>query len=483
MRRLLAIGSVLVAAAALAFFGSGSGSGGGYQVRAIFDNAAFVITGEDVKIAGVKVGQIGSLDVTDDKKAAVVLDITDGKYHNFRKDASCTIRPQGLIGEKFIECRPTIPRSFGAQPAPLLDKIKDGPGKGQVLLPASNTSRPVDLDLINNIARLPYRQRLTIILNEFGTGLAGNGENLNQAIRNANPAFKELENVVSTLAQENKVLARLADDGDAVLRPLARERARFAGFIRESGTVAQATAERSADLEKDFQKFPAFLRRFTPTMAALQQFNKALIPISSDFTRSASSINSFVTGTPGFAKGSTKALTSLGDTADIAGPALENSQPLLGDLSRLSTKAGPLSSNLAQLLTSFQQQSGINNLLDFVYYVAGATNGINEYGHYLRAQLQLTTCQVYAVKVDPSDGCNTNFDPELGAVEAPASAGSTTRTKAAKTAQLPALTTADQVPSLTQSLRQVAGTRSAAPRAKATDAATTASLLDYLLGQ
>ena len=68
--------------------------------------------------------------VTDDKKAAVVLQITDGGYHNFRKDASCTIRPQGLIGETFIECRPTVPAGLGATRAPPPPKIAKGPGKG-----------------------------------------------------------------------------------------------------------------------------------------------------------------------------------------------------------------------------------------------------------------------------------------------------------------------------------------------------------------
>ena len=51
-----------------------------YKVRAIFDNAGFAIPGEDVKVAGVKVGKIDSLDVTDDFKAVVVLNITDETY-------------------------------------------------------------------------------------------------------------------------------------------------------------------------------------------------------------------------------------------------------------------------------------------------------------------------------------------------------------------------------------------------------------------
>ena len=78
-----------------------------YQVRAIFDNAGFVIPGEDVKIAGVKVGKVESLDVTEDFKAAIVLEITEPGYQDFRRDASCIVRPQNLIGERFVECKPT----------------------------------------------------------------------------------------------------------------------------------------------------------------------------------------------------------------------------------------------------------------------------------------------------------------------------------------------------------------------------------------
>src|SRR5207253_2542436 len=71
VKRVAALIIVLTAAAAVAVFGSGAGgdSGGGYKVRAIFDSAFSVIPGEDVKVAGVKVGKIDSMDVTADKKA------------------------------------------------------------------------------------------------------------------------------------------------------------------------------------------------------------------------------------------------------------------------------------------------------------------------------------------------------------------------------------------------------------------------------
>src|SRR5437763_3847235 len=108
MRR-IATGTLLVCllvAAAVFSVGATSNSGSNYQVRAIFDDAASAVPGEDVKIAGAKVGSIDSMDVTPNKKAAIVLNITDAGFTPFHNDATCTIRPQSLIGEKYVECTP-----------------------------------------------------------------------------------------------------------------------------------------------------------------------------------------------------------------------------------------------------------------------------------------------------------------------------------------------------------------------------------------
>jgi len=112
MRRIALVAILLAGVTVLAVFATGANdgdSGGDYKVRAIFDNAVSVIPGEDVKIAGVKVGRIDSLDITNDEKAAITLDITEAGFQDFRQDATCTIRPQSLIGEKFVECMPTQP--------------------------------------------------------------------------------------------------------------------------------------------------------------------------------------------------------------------------------------------------------------------------------------------------------------------------------------------------------------------------------------
>src|SRR3954469_9972993 len=108
MRR-IATGTLLTLAlvvAAVVSVGASDDGGSGYRVQAVFDDVASAVPGEDVKIAGAKVGKIESMDVTANHKAAVTLDIVDGDFAPFHRDARCTIRPQSLIGEKYVECDP-----------------------------------------------------------------------------------------------------------------------------------------------------------------------------------------------------------------------------------------------------------------------------------------------------------------------------------------------------------------------------------------
>jgi phospholipid/cholesterol/gamma-HCH transport system substrate-binding protein len=404
--------------------GTGSGdTSGTYKVRAIFSNAFTVIPGEDVKISGVKVGKIDALDVTPDNKAAVVLDITEPGFQDFRKDATCTIRPQSLIGERFVECTPTQPRADGEKPPPELNRIQSGPGKGQYLLPATQTIKPVDIDLVGNIMRLPYRQRLSIIINELGTGLAANGQALRQAVREANPALQETDKVLAIIADQNKTLAALARNGDTVLRPLARDRQKVADFIDKANTTAVASAQRRTDIERNLQKFPAFLQQLKPTMQRLGGLADQMTPVLTDLGAAAPDINRFIEQLGPFSQAGLPALQSLGDAADAGDQALLKSKPIIGDVRNFAAQARPLTKNLSSLLTSLRDTGGIERLMDFLYYQAAATNGYDSIGHYLRAVLVVTTCSTYQTTKEPQAGCSSKW-PTAGATSASASAAS-----------------------------------------------------------
>ena len=266
----MALLAVAATAAVVLLAISAGGSNGGYTVRAIFDDAGNIIPGENVKIGGVKIGTVGSVTATPQAKAAVVLNISNPGFEDFRADASCTVRPQALIGEKFVDCLPTQPRVAGTPLPPALKKIGNGhEGAGQYLLPVQNTHSPVDVDLLGDISRLPERQRFTILINELGAGLAGRGSDLNVVIRRANPALQELDRVLAILSSENKVLAKLAVDSDQALRPFAEVRNRVADFIVQSNTVAQASARHRGALARNLALFPQFLKQLGPAMERL----------------------------------------------------------------------------------------------------------------------------------------------------------------------------------------------------------------------
>jgi phospholipid/cholesterol/gamma-HCH transport system substrate-binding protein len=426
MRRIgLIVAGLLLAAMLIALPAIGSnGTSGTYLVRAYFDNGSFVVPGEQVRIAGATVGQVKSVDVSNEDetasleggphavpgKAVVVMEIDDSGFKDFREDATCLIRPQSLIGEKYIDCTPTAPRAPGTQPPPSLEQIPDGkPGAGQYLLPLENNGKTVDLDLIQNIQRLPYRDRFRLILNDLGAGLAGRGQDLGEVIDRANPALRQTDRVLAILAQQNDQLASLASNGDAVLKPLADNRTHITGFFRNAAISGEATAERSPALEEGLRKFPETLRQVRLTMTKLKQFADQGTPLFTDLNIAAPGLSKATVNLPQFAKLGIPALTSLGNAAQTAGPKLAASDGLLTDLAATANSSVPVGQNFSAFLDTFTKTQGFQNLMDFIYNSVGSTNGFDAFGHFLRSNLQLTSCVEVAVSVQ--SGCEAFFRP------------------------------------------------------------------------
>jgi ABC-type transporter Mla subunit MlaD len=422
MRRIAAIivGLLAIAAVVSATASGDDGTDGEYLVRAYFDNAGFLVNGEDVRVAGASVGSVEDVDVSrpgeavtengdeDPGKAVVVMKITDGGFQNWLTDASCLIRPQSLLGEKYVDCNPTQPRAPGSEPPPPLEQIPDGEiGAGQFFLPLENNGKQVDLDLINNITRQPEVDRFRLILNDLGAGLAARGDDLEEVIRRANPALQQTDKVLAQLAEQNHDLAKLAEDSDAILAPLARERAHLAGFIRNTAIAGEASAEERDNIALGLQRFPAALDQLQSTMVELQRFARSGIPVAENLRIAAPGLTGATKALAPFSRAGTGALTSLGDAAEKAGPDLRASDPVVRDLTQLAESTSPGAKSLRKLLSTFRKTKGINYLMDFVLSTSNFLNGFDDYGHYLRAQIQITNCIDYVPK--PIAGCSAKW--------------------------------------------------------------------------
>ncbi len=422
MRRIAAIALACAAAAALVIAAAeANDDGGGYEVRAIFDNSGFLAPGMDVRVAGANAGSVAELDVTfpdetalldgsdEPGKAVVVLRIDDPGFQDFRKDASCQIYPQSLLGEKFVDCEPTQPRAPGTEPPPELDVIAEGErGEGQRLLPLERNGKSVDLDLVNNIMREPYPDRFRLILNDLGAGLAARGDELAEIVERSNPALRETNKVLAVLARQNRALEGLARNSDAVMTELAGERDRVASFINEATTVGEATLSRRAELEQTFARFPGFLRELRATMGELRSFSDASAPVFSDLGDAAPALTRASLALEPFSAAGTRAFTTLGDAADEAGAPLRAADPVIRQARDLAVAGAPAITELSLLLATLRRTGGFQGLLETIFGLGGTLNAFDSLGHFTRAVIPANVCFDYT-SIEQS-GCGATFE-------------------------------------------------------------------------
>ena len=421
MRRAILLLLVLAGGSALLVAGPGAAEGESYRVRAVFDNGGFLVPGEEVRIAGANVGEVESVELsTGDEpvhedgsaeagKAIVVMRIDDPGFQGFRTDASCLIRPQSLLGEKFVECAPTQPRAPGSEPPPEIPAIAEGdPGAGQHLLPLERNGKAVDLDLVNNIMREPYPDRFRLILNDLGAGLAARGEELAAIVERGNPALRETNEVLAILAGQTRRLEELARSGERVLTPLARERESLSGFINQATVVGEATAERGTDLEASFAKLPGFLRELRATMAELEGFSNAATPVVADLGDAAPSLARSTRALGPFARAGTRALVSLGRAGERATPDLVASRPVVRQLGDLAEEQTPMAKQLRKLVKDLRVSGGTEALMRLLFFGTGAVNAFDDFGHFTRALVPVNNCFGYVVSPEP--GCDANFN-------------------------------------------------------------------------
>jgi phospholipid/cholesterol/gamma-HCH transport system substrate-binding protein len=425
IKRLLLAAAVVAAVVLVVLLVSDDDAGDGYRVRAIFDNGGFMVKGEQVRVAGANVGTIESVDVTmpgdvvayrDGKavekagKAVIVMDITDPGFQDFRQDATCLIRPQSLIGEKFVDCRTTLPRAPGSEPPPPLKQIPEGEaGEGQYLLPLGNSGASVDPDLINDIYTLPYAQRFRLILNELGAGLAGRGEDIEVLVKRANPVLRDVDRFFGILSAQRKQLAQLASDSEEILGPLSRERAAVAGFFTNAGAAAEASSEKGPELEEALQKFPTFLREFRKTMISLKTFSDAGAPLFEDFGTAAPALTDATRTLTPFSEALTVSLKSLGKAGEASGPYFAEADPVVRKAAVLAKSGVVPTGELAKLLVDLKKTGGWDGLVKLIYNSGASLNGFDQYGHFGRTRLTVSQCVEYFAGPAGYSGCVARF--------------------------------------------------------------------------
>jgi virulence factor Mce-like protein len=400
MKRIAISALVLLLVGGFVVFATGASSGsaqGTYKIE--LDNAFGLVSGENFKVAGVVAGTIQSISLDPKNLHAVVtVSVNTGGFGQFHSDAFCESRPQSLIGEYFINCDP------GTSGAVLK------PGS---TIPVTHTASTVPADLIDNIMRLPERERFTVLINELGAGLAGQGGDLQAALDRAVPALTQTDNLLHLLGNDSQTLADLTSSSDKVITALANNSKQVQRFVVEAGNTARDTSTQDANLQKTWADLPSFLEQLKPALQKLDAATTANEPVLANLNSASGELDTFFKDLPPFANSARPAIKSLG-TASVTGrSAVIAAGPTVKDLNQFAVHTPELAQNLAIVLRSLDTQadaverdprspdgkgfSGLEALLGYAFNQALAINTYSQYGHMLTVDAFVSAmCTPYA---------------------------------------------------------------------------------------
>jgi phospholipid/cholesterol/gamma-HCH transport system substrate-binding protein len=230
-----------------------------YTVKAAFRTANNVKPGSFVRIAGVNVGKVTSVEhVSDDPQAAVVEMRIDKKGLPIHKDATLAIRPRIFLeGNFFVDLNP------GSPSAPVID---DGD-----TIPINQTRAPVQLDQILTSLQAPTRKQLQTLLDELSTGVdQQGGAGFNRSIRWWEPAYKNGAIVSDAqLGERPHDLSGYLQSAGEVAKALDRSPVQLQNLITDFNTAANAFAREQGALTRAIAELPRTLRAGLPALAAL----------------------------------------------------------------------------------------------------------------------------------------------------------------------------------------------------------------------
>jgi virulence factor Mce-like protein len=428
LRRLGLIVALIAAGVGGVVATAGADEGNTYRIEMY--NAFGIVEGSDVRIAGVNAGSVTDLAITESKRAMVTVELS-GDLGQLGEDTECSSEPQSLIAEYFISCEPAGP--------PLEDNG---------VIPASQVSQTVQNDLVFNTMREPFRQNLRLLINEFGTALAGNPESLNEAIRLGAPALAQLRQATRILASQNRIIRDLNVDADEVIGRLAARREDVVRFIQEARDTAAASAARREDLSRDFEILDDFLAELQPTLVELENVARQNTPLLTDLEAAAPGLNRLALNLPGFSDASRSSLEGLGAAATVGTTALRRGADEIRLLAESGRKAPVTAEMLADFLRDLDDPrrsveidnrvpedtgrsdprpgraetegyTGLESLLNYVYYQAGSINQYDQNGHLLHISL-------YDVFTGPCGHFSSGRDEASGARGWPTDGGGMT---------------------------------------------------------
>jgi virulence factor Mce-like protein len=200
---------------------------GSYLLHIPTADASGIFPGSDVTIAGANAGTVRDVTLARDGDAMITVAL-DPAFTPLHTDATAQLRPKSLLGEMYVA----------------LDPGTSGPAlPSGATMPRLQVNRATDLQQVFNTFDQPTRAKLQTLVDELGGGLAGRGDQLNQAIPSGERDVADLAAISSTLNARNAELQTVIATLNTVTTELARSDRR-----QQLGMLIQTTRQLMGNL-------------------------------------------------------------------------------------------------------------------------------------------------------------------------------------------------------------------------------------------
>jgi len=315
------VGAVLVAVAAVAVVLLRPGADA-YEVTARFANAAQLVKGNLVQVAGAPIGEVTEIRLTDDGQADVRLSITDDRYQPLRQGTQALIRQASLSGvaNRYVDLM--LP---GGDPP----EIPEGGLIGQQF-----TTTAVDLDQLFNTFDKDTRASVSRLIRGFGTAYGGRGEQAARGFAYLNPSLAASSRLFEELNRDTPLLRDFVVNSSRLVTTIASRKEDLAGLIDNLATTTTAIGRQKDSLADAIATFPDFMRRANTTFVNLRGTLDDLTLLVDESKPVAKKLRPFVRALRPLAIGARPTLRNLSALIQRAGSA--------NDLVELTNSAVPV---------------------------------------------------------------------------------------------------------------------------------------------
>ena len=217
--------------------------------------------GQTVRVAGVKVGDIGTVDL-EDGKAVVEMQI-DPEYKGLiKKDATALLRTKTGLKDMFLEVDPG-----SGQPMAEDDRI-----------PSENTAPDIDPDEVLSALDADTRDYLKLLVASAGKGLKGRGTDLRETFRRFEPLHRDLARLTKAIARRRGNLKRLVHTYGLLTKELADHDNDLTRLVTASDAALGAFAAEDDNLSEAIARLPGALTATRDALVKATRLGKVLGP-------------------------------------------------------------------------------------------------------------------------------------------------------------------------------------------------------------